>query len=123
MSRVMKWIDEELRQDGDLAARVDADLTRLRVEQDLIVLREDQGLSQRELARRVGVSQPVIARIEAGTVQNLQLRTLLKIASALDGQVDITIRPRRQRTSRRTPTARPGSRRKVAAKLGPPVAE
>ena len=79
MSRVMKWIDEELKQDADLAARVDADLTRLRVEQDLIVLREDQGLSQRDLARRVGVSQPVIARIEAGTVQNLQLRTLLKM--------------------------------------------
>lgn len=123
MSRVMKWIDEELKQDADLAARVDADLTRLRVEQDLIVLREDQGLSQRDLARRVGVSQPVIARIEAGTVQNLELRTLPKIASALDGQVDITIRPRRQRPTRRPPTARPGSRRKVAAKLSPPVAK
>lgn len=123
MSRVMKWVDEELKQDTDLAARVDADLTRLRVEQDLIVLREDQGLSQRDLARRVGVSQPVIARIEAGTVQNLQLRTLLKIASALDGQVDITIRPRRKRPSRRPPTAPAGSRRKVAVKLSPPAAE
>ena len=109
MSRVMKWVDEKLEQDADLAARVDAELTRLRVEQDLIVLREEQGLSQRDLARRVGVSQPVIARIEAGTVQNLQLRTLLKIASALDGQVDITIRPRRRRASRRAPTARRGA--------------
>ena len=111
MSRVMKWVDEELERDADLAARVDADLTRLRVEQDLIVLREEQGLSQRELARRIGVSQPVIARIEAGTVQNLQLRTLLKIASALDGQVDITIRPRRRIASRRPSTARPSTRR------------
>ena len=96
MSRVMKWVDEELKHDANLAARVDADLTRLHVEQDLIKLREEQGLSQRDLARRVGVSQPVIARIEAGTVQNLQLRTLLKIASALNGQVNITIRPRQR---------------------------
>ena len=97
-----------------LRPRVDADLTRLRVEQDLIGLREDQGLSQRDLARRVGVSQPVIARIEAGTAQNLQLRTLLKIASALNGQVDITIRPRRRKgrlTKRENHTLRPIERR------------
>ncbi len=111
----MKWVDEELEQDADLTARVDADLTRLRVEQDLIVLREEQGLSQRALARRVGVSQPVIARIEAGTLQNLQLRTLLKIASALDGQVEIAIRPRRRKAIRRPPTARPRARRGRAA--------
>ena len=102
MRRVMKWVDEELGQDADLAARVDTELTRLRVEQDLIVLREEQGLSQRDLARRVGVSQPVIARIEAGKARNLQLRTLLTIASALHGQVEITIRPRRK-TNIRTP--------------------
>ena len=88
MNRLMKWVDEELDRDADLAARVDAGLTRLRVEQDLILLREEQGLSQLDLARRVGVSQPVIARIEAGRARNLQLRTLLKIVSALDGQVE-----------------------------------
>ena len=107
MSRVMKWVDKELERDADLAARVDADLARLRVEQDLIMLREEQGLSQRDLARRVGVSQPVIARIEAGKAKNLQLRTLLKIASALHGQVEITIRPRQRSATRRPPIRRP----------------
>ena len=97
MNRALKWVNKELKHDADLAARVDTDLTRLRVKQDLIRLREEQGLSQRDLARRVAVSQPVIARIEAGTAQNLQLRTLLKIASALNGQADITIRPRRRK--------------------------
>ena len=114
MSRVLKWVNEELKHDADLAARVDADLTRLRVEQDLIGLREEQGLSQRDLARRLGVSQPVIARIEAGTAQNLQLRTLLKIAAALNGQVDITIRPRRRKghlTKRKNRTLTPIERR------------
>ena len=114
MSRVLKWVNEELKHDADLAARVDTDLTRLRIEQDLIGLREEQGISQRDLARRVGVSQPVIARIEAGTAQNLPLRTLLKIASALNGQVDITIRPRRRKghlTKRENRTLKPIERR------------
>ena len=115
MNRLMKRVDEELDRDADPAARVDADLTRLRVEQDLILLREEQGLSHWDLARRVGVSQPVIARIEAGKARNLQLRTLLKIASALDGQVEIAIRPRRRRAIRRPPTARPRARRGRAA--------
>ena len=115
MNRLMKWVDEELDRDADLAARVDAGLTRLRVEQDLILLREEQGLSQLDLARRVGVSQPVIARIEAGRARNLQLRTLLKIVSALDGQVEIAIRPRRRSAMRRPPTARPRARRRRAA--------
>ena len=109
MSRVMKWVNEELKHDANLAERVDADLMRLRVEQDLIALREEQGLSQRDLARRVGVSQPVIARIEAGTVKNLQLRTLLKIASALNGHVDITIRRHGRRSGRRSSAASPNA--------------
>lgn len=94
MSRVMRWIHEELAKDSKLAERVQAELARLRVEQDLIVLRDRQGISQRELARRVGVSQPVIARIEAGRSRNLGLRTLVKIVTALNGRLDLVIRSR-----------------------------
>jgi ribosome-binding protein aMBF1 (putative translation factor) len=64
MSKVMLWVDEELARDATLGRKVAAELARLRVEQDLVALRERQGLSHRELARRVGVCQPVIARIE-----------------------------------------------------------
>ncbi len=95
MSRVMRWIDEELAKDARLAERVDAELVRLRLEQDLVALREHRGISQRKLALMVGVSQPVIARIEAGRARNLELRTLVKIAAALDSEVQITIRRRR----------------------------
>jgi len=97
MSKVMRWVDEELARDGSLARQVDMELARLRLEQDLVALREGEGVSQRELARRVGVSQPVIARIEAGRARNLELRTLLRIASALNGEVRIHIRRRRGR--------------------------
>ena len=51
MSRVMQWIDDELAKDGRLASRVEDELARLRLEQDLVTLREGRGLSQRQLTR------------------------------------------------------------------------
>jgi HTH-type transcriptional regulator/antitoxin HipB len=45
-------------------------------------LRESEGLSQRELAERIGSTQPAIARLEAGGVTP-SLGTLERIADAL----------------------------------------
>ena len=50
--------------------------------EELRALRRRAGLTQAELAKRAGVSQSLIARIEAGTV-NPRLSTLVKIYSAL----------------------------------------
>ena len=46
-------------------------------------LREQAGLSQRELAHRLGCQQPAIARLEAGQASP-NMRTLERIAEALD---------------------------------------
>jgi predicted transcriptional regulator len=58
----------------------------------IIALRLRKGLTQRELARRIGTTQSVIARIESGG-QNLSVRTLTKIASELDADVKIELLP------------------------------
>jgi transcriptional regulator with XRE-family HTH domain len=52
-------------------------------------LRTALGLSQEELAQRVGTTQPMIARLEAGG-QPPSLRTLERLAEALDA--DLTVR-------------------------------
>jgi predicted transcriptional regulator len=52
-------------------------------------LRIASGLSQEDLARRVGTTQPMIARLEAGG-QPPSLRTLERLAEALDA--DLTVR-------------------------------
>jgi len=49
----------------------------------LIDVRLGKGLSQNELAKLSGLSQPVIARVESGR-GNPSLRTLLTIAKTLD---------------------------------------
>ncbi len=58
----------------------------------IIALRLRKGLTQQELARRVGTTQSVIARIESGG-QNLSIRTLTKIANELDADVKIELLP------------------------------
>jgi len=58
----------------------------------IIALRLRKGLTQRELARRIGTTQSVIARIESGG-QNLSIRTLTKLANELDADVKIELLP------------------------------
>ena len=54
--------------------------------------REAAGLSQRELARRMGTSQSAIDRLEAGGV-GATLTTLQRVAMALGMEVSVELRP------------------------------
>src|SRR5574341_114877 len=88
---IRKWLDAQHDQDRQLSQEVEQTLNELRLEQDLIALREAQGLSQSQLAKLVGVSQPAIAKIESGKIKNLQLKTLLRTAMALGATVNVQI--------------------------------
>ncbi len=67
-----------------------SDNTRVGVEQDLALgqliydLRTEAGLSQRELAERMGTTQSVISRLEEGGGARNRLDTLGRVAVALD---------------------------------------
>jgi ribosome-binding protein aMBF1 (putative translation factor) len=54
--------------------------------------REAAGLSQRELARRMGTSQAAIDRLESGGV-GATLTTLQRVASALGLEVNVELKP------------------------------
>jgi len=51
-------------------------------------LRDQAGLSQRDLARRLGCQQPAISRLEAGEVRP-NIATLQRIAEALGLQLEL----------------------------------
>jgi predicted XRE-type DNA-binding protein len=90
---VMEWVETQLAQDARLREQVEVRLNELRLEHQLAALREARGLSQRQVARLVGVSQPAIAKLESGTVKNLQLKTLVRMVTALGGRLQVEIVP------------------------------
>jgi len=79
--------DPEVRVEYD-ALKPEFDLIR-----QLIDLRIKRGLSQRQLAKRAGMQQPSIARLEGG--RGGSLRTLRRVAEALDADVKVSLVPRR----------------------------
>lgn len=93
---VMSWIDNQLERDARLKQQVEEMLNEMRIEQDLVSLRQRKGLSQSQLAKTLGVSQPAIAKFESGKVRNLELRTLVRYAAALGGRVKIEVRSGRK---------------------------
>lgn len=85
-------LEERLDDGGEefkmLAARR---LAELDIAQDIIERRKALGLSQTELARRAGVTQPLISRIETGNFKNCELSTLIRIATALEARYDFRL--------------------------------
>jgi HTH-type transcriptional regulator/antitoxin HipB len=55
-------------------------------------LRESRGMSQSELAQRMGTTQSVVARLEAGGVEP-RFDTLDRVAAALNSTLIVDIRP------------------------------
>ena len=72
------------------------------IEQELLLanrltaLREDAGLSQRELARRLGVSQPRVAAIERS--HNVTIEVLEQYVEALGGKLEVNVVKGRRKT-------------------------
>ena len=60
--------------------------------QSIIARRNELSISQRELARLIGMHQPAICRLERGD-HNITIGTLFKVADALDMHLDIHAGP------------------------------
>ncbi len=69
-----RWIDSLLEAEPQLARDVDALVNEMKLEQELVALRQRRGLSQRELARLLGTSRPYVAQLDSGRVKSLGAR-------------------------------------------------
>ena len=67
------------------------------VAQSIYELRQHAGLSQAELAKRVGTTQSVISRLEDADYEGHSLAMLNRIAAAVERRVEIRFVPRRRR--------------------------
>ncbi len=82
------WIDQQ-RHDPAFAREFDS----LEPAYQVARLRILRGLTQQELADKVGTQQPSIARIESGK-RRASIAMLDKIAEALDAELVVSLRPR-----------------------------
>ena len=58
----------------------------------LVEYRAEHGITQTELARRLGMKQPAVARLEAGE-HNPSLETLARLSAALHIEFHIAVTP------------------------------
>lgn len=63
--------------------------------EEVIRLRTQNKLTQKELAERTGTSQPAIARLESGNYKNLSLSFLRRVAKALNAVPEVHLRKQR----------------------------
>ncbi|MDR0669039.1 MAG: helix-turn-helix transcriptional regulator [Treponema sp.] len=57
--------------------------------EEVIRLRQEQNLSQNDLAKIAGTSQPAIARLESGKYQNVSMSFLRKVGRALNAVPEV----------------------------------
>jgi len=64
---------------------------RRALSEELVARRVDLGLTQTQVAARMGTSQSAVARLEAGT-DDIRLSTLERYVAALGGRLDWQLR-------------------------------
>jgi DNA-binding XRE family transcriptional regulator len=80
-------LGDKLRADPERAARIDALAAAIENALDLAEMRRRQGMTQKQLAEAMNVSQANISRIEHGI--DAQLSTIRTYVQALGGKLEI----------------------------------
>ena len=94
------YLEDQLK-DKDFAARFKKAGEAWDVAVQLVALRKESGLSQKELARRVGTSQQQISRLESPSYEGHSLSMLRRVAEVLGATLHVEI----QRKERQKQTA------------------
>lgn len=102
-----------MKSDPVMRAMIEKELLNGRIATLIYDAREQAGLTQQQLAERIGSRQSVIARLEDADYSGHSLTMLAKIAHALDRQVRVELEPIASKAKRRS--AKASSRRKKAS--------
>ena len=85
-----RYVGEDVQRKASLEQeRVNAEVART-----IFELREQAGISQKELADKVGTTQSVISRLEDSDYEGHSLSMLSRIAKALNQQVQVIMQPK-----------------------------
>lgn len=84
-------VRKELLEDPECAAAYDELAPEYEIARQLIKARLEQGITQKELAAKIGTRQSNISRIERGQ-QNTSIGLLNKVAKGLGKKLNVSIR-------------------------------
>jgi len=84
------YLAEELK-DPEAKRLFDEYGRQLEISYKILQTRKQKGLSQAELAKKIGTNQSNVARIESGQ-QNVTIKLLDRIAFALDMQLEVSFK-------------------------------
>lgn len=90
MSNLKKYIVTRKKKDRKFAEEYDEGYEQFKVGVVLRQAREDAGLTQEELARRLNTKKTAISRIE-NHAEDIKLSTLERVASALGKRLEVKI--------------------------------
>jgi ribosome-binding protein aMBF1 (putative translation factor) len=86
----LKTLKSEMLADADTRAAYDALADEFAIARELIAARARAGLSQSEVAQRMGTTQSVVARLESGK-RPPSMRTVERFAQAVGGHAVLRI--------------------------------
>jgi len=86
-------LKDRIAQDPELAYFVEEERKRLMLADKIRQARQESGLSQKEVAQRIGTTQSAVARLESGNYERLSLSTLIKVTRALNRRINLEILP------------------------------
>lgn len=85
--------------DPEMQALIADEAENLKIAKNIYELRTKAGLSQADLAKRIGTTQSVISRLEDADYEGHSLPMLQRIAAALDQRIEIRWLPLRRKTA------------------------
>lgn len=83
------FLKRKIEKDASLAIAVDIAKSDLRIAEEIYKRRKAKGMTQSSLAKAIGTSQSVIARLEDADYSKYSVRTLQRIAAALDAELGV----------------------------------
>jgi len=95
-----RYLEEQLK-DPAFAARFEQAGEAWDVALQIAALRTQAGLSQKDLAKLLNISQQQISRLESPGYEGHSLSTLRRVASVLHARVRVTFEPKNKRTASR----------------------
>ena len=97
-SATLQWTyDRYVGNDPKQIEEYEQEVLNAEIARKIYDLRTKAGLSQRELAKRVGTTASAICRLEDADYEGHSLFMLKRVAEALDKRVEIRFMPRRRK--------------------------